>query len=62
MEPSFWVWFRCCLNLLSTSNKEDKRKLKVILWGTVVGVTPAVVIRLVSDLYSVHIPFWLNFV
>jgi phosphoserine phosphatase RsbU/P len=50
------------LNFLSASNKEDKRKLKVVLWGTVVGVTPAVVIRLVSDLYSIHIPFWLNFV
>ncbi len=50
------------LNVLSATNKDDKRKLKVILWGTVVGVTPAVVIRLVSDLYSVHIPFWLNFV
>ncbi len=50
------------LNVLSASNKDDKRKLKVILWGTVVGVTPAVIAKLVSDLYLVHIPFWVNFV
>ncbi len=49
------------LNVLSASNKEDKRKLKVILWGTVVGITPAVTVALVSDLYVVHTPFWIQF-
>jgi phosphoserine phosphatase RsbU/P len=50
------------LNFLSTSNREDKRKLKVVLWGTVVGITPAIIARFVQDLYSVHILFWVNFV
>ncbi len=49
-------------NVLSASNRDDKRKLQVILWGTVVGITPAVVAGLISDLYPVHIPFWMNFV
>ncbi len=50
------------LNVVSATSKEDKRKLKVILWGTVVGITPAVIVRLIEDLYAVHIPFWVNFV
>ncbi len=49
-------------NVLSASNRDDKRKLQVILWGTVVGITPAVVAGLISDLYPFHIPFWINFV
>ncbi len=50
------------LNLLTASSADDKRRLKVIFWGTLVGVTPAVLIRLVVDLYGFRIPFWLNFV
>ena len=37
-------------NVLSASSKDDKRKLKVILWGTVVGITPAVIIKLIKKI------------
>ena len=37
------------------------RKIKVIFWGTVVGVTPAVVIALAQEMFHVQISFWLNF-
>jgi sigma-B regulation protein RsbU (phosphoserine phosphatase) len=48
------------MNVLRASNRDDSRKLKVILWGTVVGITPAVVARLIGDVYNVHIPFWVE--
>lgn len=41
--------------------KDDLRKLRVLFWGTVVGVTPAVAIALVQDVFHVHLSFWLNF-
>jgi len=47
-------------NRLSAS-KDDLRKIKVLFWGTVVGVTPAVVIALAQDVFRAQIPFWLNF-
>ena len=37
------------------------RKIKVIFWGTVVGVTPAVVIALAQEVFHAQISFWLNF-
>jgi sigma-B regulation protein RsbU (phosphoserine phosphatase) len=41
--------------------KDDLRKLKVLFWGTVVGVTPAVAIALVQEVFHVQLSFWLNF-
>ena len=49
-------------NMFSVSSTDDRRKLKVIFWGTVVGVTPAVVIALVQEVFHAEISFWLNFV
>ncbi len=40
---------------------DDRRKLKVIFWGTVVGVTPAAVIALVQEVFQTEFSFWLNF-
>ncbi len=48
-------------NVFSVSNLDDRRKLKVILWGTVAGVTPAALISLVQNLVHFETPFWLNF-
>jgi len=49
-------------NRISASNKDDVRKIKVIFWGTVVGVSPAVVIALAREVFHVQISFWLNFI
>ncbi len=48
-------------NMFSVSSTDDRRKLKVIFWGTVVGVTPAAVIALAEEVFHVQISFWLNF-
>ncbi len=48
-------------NLFTVSSVDDRRKLKVIFWGTVVGVTPAVVIGLVQDVFHTNFYFWVNF-
>src|SRR5271167_5054497 len=49
-------------NVLSVSNAADRRKLKVILWGTAVGVTPVVAMRAAEDSLHYIVPFWLTFV
>ncbi len=49
------------LNMLSASKAADRRKLKVILWGTAVGITPVVLIRAAEDMGHFAAPFWLNF-
>jgi sigma-B regulation protein RsbU (phosphoserine phosphatase) len=46
-------------NLLSASDAADRRKLKVIVWGTVAGVTPVVLIRGAEDFFNFQTPFWL---
>ncbi len=50
------------LNVLSPSNVADRRKLKVILWGTAVGITPIVIVKAAEDFAGFRTPFWLNFV
>src|SRR5271157_4329763 len=49
-------------NLFTVSSVDDRRKLKVIFWGTVVGVTPAVIIGLAQDVFHTDFSFWVNFV
>src|SRR5208337_396029 len=53
--------FSLVLNVLSASNAADRRKLKVILWGTAVGVTPVVAMRAAEDSLHYIVPFWLTF-
>jgi len=48
-------------NRLSVSSKDDLRKIKVIFWGTVAGVTPAVLSALVQEVFHVEFSFWMNF-
>ncbi len=48
-------------NRFSVSSIDDRRKIKVIFWGTVVGVTPAVVIALAQEVFHAEVSFWLNF-
>ena len=50
------------LNFFGARNIEDRRKLKVMLWGTLVGITPAIVIGIPYDLLHQDIPFWLDFI
>jgi sigma-B regulation protein RsbU (phosphoserine phosphatase) len=49
-------------NRLSVSSKDDLRKIKVIFWGTVIGVTPAAFSALAQEVFHAEISFWLNFV
>ena len=49
------------LNLLGTSSPEARRKLKVIVWGTTVGVTPVAVVKAAEDTVHFQTPFWLGF-
>jgi phosphoserine phosphatase RsbU/P len=49
------------LNVIGAPNVEDRRKLKVMLWGTLVGITPAVIIGIPYDLSMAEMPFWLSF-
>ncbi len=48
-------------NVVGASNIEDRRKLKVVLWGTLVGITPAILIGVFYDLSHADVPFWLAF-
>jgi phosphoserine phosphatase RsbU/P len=48
-------------NVIGAPRLEDRRKLKVVLWGTLVGVAPAVLIGLPYDLSHLPTPFWAEF-
>jgi phosphoserine phosphatase RsbU/P len=48
-------------NVVGAPRIEDRRKLKVMLWGTLVGVAPAVLIGLPYDLAHAPTPFWAQF-
>ncbi|MGC2109439.1 MAG: hypothetical protein WA655_07970 [Candidatus Korobacteraceae bacterium] len=43
-------------NFLSTTNAEDRRKVKVIFWGTVVGMTPIVLLIAAQDAFQFSSP------
>jgi len=49
------------LNAAQAAQVEERRKLKVMLWGTLVGVIPPVLIALNYDLRKVDKPFWMVF-
>ena len=48
-------------NVLSAADAADRRKLKVILWGTTVGVTPIVLFLAAEDTLHYEPPFWMIF-
>ncbi len=49
------------MNAISADRVEDRRKLKVMLWGTLVSIVPAVLIGIPYDLLRQDAPFWLVF-
>jgi phosphoserine phosphatase RsbU/P len=49
-------------NVIDVPRVEDRRKLKVMLWGTLVGIAPAVLLGLIYDLTRMDTPFWAGFV
>lgn len=48
-------------NVIGAPRVEDRRRLNVMLWGTIIGVTPAILIGLPYDLAHGGPPFWLGF-
>ena len=48
-------------NVITAPKVEDRRKLKVMLWGTLVGIAPAIIIGIPYDLSHAEMPFWLGF-
>ena len=49
------------MNAISADRVEDRRKLKVMLWGTLISIVPAILIGLPYDLLRKEAPFWLVF-
>jgi sigma-B regulation protein RsbU (phosphoserine phosphatase) len=47
-------------NATSATTSEARRKIRVILWGTLVGVVPATLFLGASDFFGFHAPFWLG--
>ena len=47
-------------NYFSTLDLEARRKIRVIVWGTVVGVTPGVVQAAASNFAGLQAPLWLQ--
>jgi predicted membrane channel-forming protein YqfA (hemolysin III family) len=43
-------------NALSAPSVEARRKIRVILWGTLVGVVPATVVLGANDFFGFHAP------
>ena len=48
-------------NVIGAPRVEDRRRLNVMLWGTLVGVMPAILIGVPYDLAHGDPPFWLGF-
>jgi sigma-B regulation protein RsbU (phosphoserine phosphatase) len=47
-------------NAISVTSPEAGRKIRVILWGTLVGVVPATLVLAASDFFGFHITLWLG--
>lgn len=48
-------------NALRAPNADAKRKIRVIVWGALVGITPAAVVKVAADFAGYQPPFWLDF-
>ncbi len=48
-------------NVVIVTSVDERRKLKVMLWGTIVGIAPAILIGMKYDLSRTDPPFWLDF-
>ena len=47
-------------NAIAVDSAEARRKIRVILWGTLVGVVPATLALGASDFFGFHITFWIG--
>jgi len=45
-------------NFLNAESTQARRKIRVLFWGTVVGLTPAVLARAAADVFAYRVPFW----
>jgi sigma-B regulation protein RsbU (phosphoserine phosphatase) len=52
--------FSLAANSLSDMAEQERRKLRVLFWGTVVGLGPALGIRAFADFARWEKPFWLD--
>ena len=50
------------MNFFSATSLAERRKLKVILWGTIVGITPVVLVKFAENLAHFEPAFWLQFI
>jgi serine phosphatase RsbU (regulator of sigma subunit) len=48
-------------NAFSAPTPEARRKIRVIVWGTVVGVVPATLVLAANDFFGFQAPLWLIF-
>jgi sigma-B regulation protein RsbU (phosphoserine phosphatase) len=62
-----YLYASACLGLIalastarSEPSPEVRRKIRVLLWGAVVGIAPALMVRSVQDFAHWDPPFWLN--
>jgi phosphoserine phosphatase RsbU/P len=49
------------LNVVHASNPAERRKLKVVLWGTMIGVPPIVALYALADNFHFNPPYWVSF-
>jgi len=47
-------------NAISAKSSEARRKIRVILWGTLVGVIPATLVLAANDFLGFHITLWVG--
>jgi sigma-B regulation protein RsbU (phosphoserine phosphatase) len=50
------------LNAFSARTPEARRKIRVLLWGTLAGVVPGTLLYMAGDFLTFHWPFWLGVV
>jgi sigma-B regulation protein RsbU (phosphoserine phosphatase) len=47
-------------NAITANTTDARRKIRVILWGTLVGVVPATLFLGAGDFFGLHPPFWVG--
>ncbi len=57
----FLGFISLALNAIRAPNAESKRKIRVILWGALIGITPATLEKVASDFRGYQPPFWVDF-
>jgi len=47
-------------NAITADSSDARRKLRVLLWGTIAGIGPILLVRLLVDFASWDVPFWID--